>query len=100
MGLSPTIVRIEVEHMKHALSVAMADYVGKLDLDIKAAIERVCTAENILGIIQREADQAINQVIKKEVEEFFWLGEGRGAIRDAVQARLKLEMKRRKKAQR
>ena len=82
------IIRLEVERMRHTIVAAFAEYAIRMDADIQAAVEEICTPEHVTAIVQAAAKQAIEAQIKLEVDAFFRYGEGRAAIKSAVNAQL------------
>ena len=81
----PTI-RLEIEGMKHAITHHMSEHVLHLDQDIRNAIEKFCTMENILQIINEEVSCQIDVAIAEEVKKFFsYHSEGRARVREAVE---------------
>ena len=83
MGMYP-IIRFELEHMKHAIMVAVSEHQVKMDSDMRAAIDAYCTPENIARIIHEAAWRALDAAIKEEVDTFFRRGDGRKAVAAAV----------------
>jgi len=78
------IVRLEVEHMKHSIQMACTEYIAKMDADIQAAVERVCTPEHISDVVCRAAKETIDKAVDEEVRSFYRYGAGREAVRKAV----------------
>lgn len=88
MNISPPIIRLEVEHMKHAMLAACSQYLVQLDEQVQAAVQKACTVENITRVVEQAADDAISKTIKEEIESFFRFGDGRRVIKDAVEKQL------------
>jgi len=86
------IFRLEIEGMKHAVSVALSEYAAKMDADIQGAIERYMTPENISAVIHDAAQKAIDETIKKEIAGFFAYGRGQRFIAAKVKERLEESM--------
>lgn len=83
------IIRLEVTGMKHAISVALSEYAMKMDQSIQAALEAMCTEENVARIVSEEARRQIEIALKEEVGNFFkWSGPGRAAVREAIHEHL------------
>lgn len=79
------IIRLEVTSMKHAIRVALSEHAMKMDQSIQAALEAMCTEENVARIVSEEARRQIEIVLKEEVGNFFRLSRpGRAVIREAV----------------
>lgn len=82
------IIKLHVEGMKHTVMCALMEHQAKMDASIEAAINAVCTPENIDAVVQRAARSAMEQAIASEVENFFRYGSGREAVAAAVKAKL------------
>ena len=82
------VIRIEIQSMKHAIKKAMSEHLVKMDADIQTAIERVCTPENIATIVFETAKIEIKAAIEQQIQNFYRYGNGRAAIKDAVQRQL------------
>lgn len=82
------IIRMEVEGMKHAIMAAFMEHTAKLDEDMKAAVEQFCTPDNLKSIIYSQVKSVLDQIIRSEIDNFYQYGEGRKAIKEAVQKRL------------
>lgn len=82
------IIRLEVEGMKHSISAALLEHQAKMDADVIAAVEAYCQPENISYIIHEASRTALDNAIREEVKAFFWLGEGRKAVAEAVKETL------------
>ena len=79
------IIRLEVEGMKHSISVALMEHQIQMDEYVSKAIEEYCTPENIERVVMAASSLAINNALKEEVEKFFRYGNGRKAIATAVE---------------
>lgn len=82
------VIRLEVQGMKHTMQVAVTEYLAKMDEDIQRAVETVCTPENVAQIIRTHAQAAIDDVLKREISNYFLYGQGREAVKAAVTAQL------------
>jgi len=82
-GIMP-IIRLEIEGMKQQICIALSEYSMQMDKDIQTAVDAYCTPENITRIVRQAAFNALNYVIKEEVDKFFRYGEGRKAVAEAV----------------
>lgn len=83
------IIRLEIDHMKQSLWVALSEYSTQMDENLKEAINEFCTPENIKRIITETANKVMAQTIKEEVTKFFiHNGEGRKVIAQAVKEKL------------
>jgi hypothetical protein len=82
------IIRLEIEHMKHAMLHAFADYQIHIDETLRNAVEAFCQPDNIERIVTKQVSDSLEQAIRDEVDNFFRWGKGRAAIKAAVLARL------------
>lgn len=82
------IIRLEVEHMKHAIISAFNDTALQLDEAIRNAINAYCQPENIQHVVTTEVKRVLDEVIKAEIKDFYQYGEGRKIVKDAVIKRL------------
>lgn len=78
------IIKLEVEGMKRTICTALLEHQAKMDADVIAAVEAYCQPENISRIIHSAASKALTEAIQQEVKHFFWEGEGRKAVAEAV----------------
>lgn len=82
MSLSVPIIRIEIESMLNTYSVQM-------DEQVKLAIDKYCTPENLQAIISWEVKTTLDECIKAEVKNFFSYGsEGKKIVAEAVRKKL------------
>lgn len=82
------VIRLEVEGMKRSIVAALLEHQAKMDADVIAAVEAYCHPENISRIIHEAARTALDNAIREEVKAFFWMGEGRKAVAEAVKETL------------
>lgn len=87
-GMPFPVVSLEVAGMKMSIRKALDEYVLGLSGEIREAIDRACTPENVRAVIAREADAVLALVIREEVENFYRRGPGRKAVREAVSEKL------------
>lgn len=78
------IIRFEVENLRHTVTLALQDYVAKMDADIQAAVAAAMTPENVSRAIRDAASKEIEHSIQREISDFFRFGNGRKAIKKAV----------------
>ena len=85
------IIRIDVERMRHTLSVALMEHSSMLADEMQKAVSEYITDTNIKNVIHQQARQHIDAAVKEEVQNFFrYTGAGRAAIKEAVHQYLKL----------
>jgi len=82
------IIRLEVEGMRHSISVALSKHTMEMDAMIQDALASYCTPENIAHIIRSETTRALDEVIKQEISNFFYYGAGRRVVVEAVKEKL------------
>lgn len=83
----PTI-SIALERMKFSIIASLAEYEVELAEEIRQAVERYCTLENIRIVLDTHVASAINVAIREEVDRFYRSGRGRRIIRELVENRL------------
>lgn len=87
------VIKLEVEGMKHAISVALSKYAVQMDEQVQAAVDKYCEPENIQYVISTTATQAIDAAVKDIVKGFFaYGGKGRKYVKEEVERRLTEEM--------
>jgi hypothetical protein len=85
---SMPVIRLELETMRHSICAAFSDYVTKLDEDVQAAVEAFCTPSNLKAIIETQVRQTLTAAIQDEIKAFYSCGDGRKAVKEAIQRRL------------
>jgi len=70
--------------MRHAITVALSEYMVKMDADVQAAIQRAMTPENVALSIQSAVEKELDAAIKSEISNFYRFGGGRDIIKKAV----------------
>jgi hypothetical protein len=83
------IIKLQVDHMRHEMAMALSSYTAQLDQNLQQAIERFCTPENLQRIIEDEADKQLDIAIREAVKHWFIYGEGRAVIKRAVEDKLR-----------
>lgn len=83
------IIRIELESMRMQLRTALSAYQIQLDTDLKEAVDRYCTPENLKRIVDTCVFQTLDTVIAEEVKNFYVKGEGRKVIKEEIERRLR-----------
>jgi hypothetical protein len=79
------IIKIEFESMRQSLRIAMTEQMVTMDSNIKEAIDKYCTVENLQYIINSEVMRSVNEAVKEEVQSLFkYSGAGRKAIREQI----------------
>ena len=74
--------------MKMCIQHAFDQQLLNLEGAFKEAVEQACAPERIQHLLNEAADKHIQEVIKEEVRSFFYNGEGRKAVKAAVEKRL------------
>ena len=82
------VIRLEVERIKFAMLSALSEASAQIDEDIHKAVEDYMQPENVSAIVHTIATSEIDAALKREVEWFFRYGNGRDAIRSAVNEKL------------
>lgn len=95
------IIRLEIESMKHAISIALNERMLSMDADIQAALDELCTVERIRAEIKQAVDRAIPGEIARIVAGLFHWGPARDQMDEAVKEVVRKAVQReRRKARR
>lgn len=78
------VVRLEIEGMRHALQVALADHVVRLDSDIQQAIANFCDDSKLQTLIDEQVNIHMRLAVESAVRDFFSYGQGRTVIKEQV----------------
>ena len=82
------IIKLEIEGIRNTIHVALMEQQLVMDEYIKESVDNYCQPENIRRIVQDAADKALTSAIQEEVKNFFWRGDGRTAVAEAVKTSL------------
>lgn len=82
------IVRLEVERLERSILAAFNEQELAMDADIRAAIEAYCQPENIKRVIADGVKRVLDREVSSQIEQYFRTGNGREAIRRAVNEHL------------
>lgn len=83
------VITLEIQGMKHTIKTALMREAAAIDSGVQAALDKLCTEENVARIVEDEARQQIESALKEEVKNFFrWSNAGRAAVREAVHEHL------------
>jgi len=85
MPFTVPVLRLTLNHMKHAIQMALMAYSGELDQMLTQAIEDYCTPENLTQIVNEQVHRTIPQIIQEAVERYYRYGEGREEVRAAIE---------------
>ena len=88
------LIKIEVEHMRHAMVHAFSEQLVNLDLGFQEAVKKACDPERIQALLNETARVALEATIKSEVEAYLRYGEGQKLVKAEVCRRLKAEFQR------
>ncbi len=83
------VIRLEIAGMKQAVAVALTQYAARMDADIQAAVDRVCTTEHITRLIDDVVRQEIDAGVKSALHSYFAYGDGHKEIEKIVAGTLK-----------
>jgi hypothetical protein len=64
--------------------VAISEHMLKMDKQVRAAVEAICTEDNVREIVARHVRDALDYAIKQEATNYFGWGPGREHIKRAV----------------
>lgn len=65
------IVRLEIQHMQHSISMMISEHLGKLDCEAQAAVKAAVENFDYAGEVHKIAHDIIRESIKRSVEELF-----------------------------
>jgi hypothetical protein len=82
------ILKLTLEGMRQTIQHAFTAYTLQLDEEVRGAIERYCSKENLHRVVTDAVNRTLDAVIKEEVHRFFNYGEGRAIVRASVEKRL------------
>lgn len=83
------IITLEIQGMKNTIKAALMQQAASMDRGVQAALDKLCTEENVSRIVEDESRRQIEATLKEEVQSFFrWSNAGRAAVREAVHERL------------
>lgn len=87
----PFIVTLSVEGMKHSITTAISEHLAKMDKDIQAVVDKVCTPEFVSNVIKEAASAAIARKIKDEVTNYYSYGDGAKTIAEVIKESLSMK---------
>lgn len=82
------ILKLQIEHMRKAVLIAVQDYHAALDKDLRAAVEEACSDGTVSRVIREAVQRTLSTVVEEEIKHFFSYGEGRKAIAAIVAQRM------------
>jgi hypothetical protein len=80
---------MRVEGMAHEIKMALLQHELDISSEMQRAITELCRPEHVRAVVKAEAARAMELVIRDEVERFYRHGDGRQAVREVVEARLR-----------
>lgn len=88
------VLKLHLQGMEQTLAVAMSEYTLQLDEMLQTAIQDFCTPENLRRIVEEQAYQTLDTIVKESVKYWFLQSEdGQKMIKHAVAKKLKEEAK-------
>lgn len=93
------LIRLEVEYMKHSIVHALSEYQVQMDQQLKVAVEKACSPENLQRVLDQEVRNTLDLAIKNELDHFFRFGDGKDVLRDAVNMAIKRTQQPKRKQQ-
>ncbi len=86
------IIRLELDHMKQTMLHMFSEKQLDLSEEVKRAMDRVCTQENIQAHVNEAARQVVESAVKDAVRHW-WLTapEGQALIKEEINRRMKEE---------
>jgi hypothetical protein len=78
------IIRISFEHMASQIHAMISQELVGMDEMVQKAVEDACDPRRIENMIQTMTDAVLRKAIHNEIEDFFFHGKGRTALRAAI----------------
>jgi hypothetical protein len=82
------VIKFEIEGIRTSVGVMLSKYALEMDQQIQDAVDNFCKSDVIERIITETTNTAIKATIESEIGDFFRYGNGRKAIKEAVQNQL------------
>jgi hypothetical protein len=82
------MLRVELEHHKQTLIAAINDRLADQEHILKDAVERALTPEYVRATVEKQAREVFDRVLVDEIQNYYRYGNGRAAIRAAIEERL------------
>jgi hypothetical protein len=79
------IIRLEVDRMKYAITACLTEHAAQMDKDLRETVEKFFLTNQPAIIIRETAIATIKKVMEEEVKHFFLYGDGRRALKKAIQ---------------
>ena len=89
MNLAPPIIKLELQHMKQSMQVALADYNLKVSEEVDIQLQKIIDDFPFEEVVQKAAYDALNQAI----ESYFNYGDGYKLVQTAMQEAFEHTMK-------
>jgi hypothetical protein len=80
----PPIIRIELQHLKQTMLMAVADYGDQLSESVGIALDQAIQNFDFVGYVT----QISNEIMKEEIKSYFTYGEGRKMIDEVLKEAL------------
>ena len=80
------LIRVDIEQMSYSIRMALLEYGDRVSQIVQDQITVACTSGRLDAVITARVNSEIERVIGLAIEDFFRVGPGRDAIRDAVHA--------------
>lgn len=89
MSIPFPIIKLEVDHMRHSVMVALTEYQVQLDQYFQEEIDRFCSPENLRRIIAEEVEKDVAEAVKNAVKSWFlYNADGQKIIKEAISKKL------------
>lgn len=78
------IVKIELQNMKQAMVVALADYQNEMAKSVEAQLQNIVDTFDYQEAVRGMAGQIIRDSIQKSLESYFRFGNGRKQLDELI----------------
>jgi uncharacterized protein with PIN domain len=82
------VIRLELERMQMGIVTAITEHALQMDEQVKEAVKKFCTPENIQQILDAEVSRVLKQEIASTIDAYYKYGNGRKVIADLIKKKL------------
>ena len=88
-----SIIKIELEGMKFSLQKAISEKNDIFNEMIKKSLDNFCTEDHLESLVDDKVRKAVSSAMSESIDSYFRYGDGKAAIDEIVQERLKNEVR-------
>ena len=78
------VIKLTLESMQASILQCFSEQQVSMDEQVREAVTKFCTKENIQAILDKQTADAIESAIKAQIQSFFRYGAGQQVIKQAV----------------